>query len=76
MLQWTPGAGVENVMHPRWWPYYHKTIEAGKKLIVGGSREEIVALKREFGTDLKQFLISTQVGRPEELDEILDLVSC
>ena len=31
MIQWTPGSGVDPVMSPKWWPLYHKTVEAGKK---------------------------------------------
>ncbi|NLG26402.1 MAG: hypothetical protein GX557_00700, partial [Chloroflexi bacterium] len=29
MLQWTPGDGQEPIAHPRWWPLFHKTVEAG-----------------------------------------------
>jgi len=72
MLQWTPGAGVEPVYHPRWWPLYHKTVEAGKKVFVGGaSVESLLDMKREFGDDLKQFLIAMQVASPEQAAEVM-----
>jgi hypothetical protein len=40
MIQWTPGSGAEDVTNRRWWPYYHKTIEAGEKLILLGFHGE------------------------------------
>jgi hypothetical protein len=59
MLQWTPGAGVEPCEHRRWWPLYHKTFDAGKKVFVGiGSKEGFYALKKEFGEQFKQFMIA------------------
>ena len=76
MLQWTPGAGAEPGGDSRWWPLYHKTIEAGKKVYVGvSSLEELRGLKREFGPRLKQFLISLGAGSRPQADEILRLVS-
>lgn len=77
MLQWTPGAGAEPVTDRRWWPYYHKTIEAGKKLILFGfdGQENLHALKREFGAKLRNFMISMRVDTPLQADEILTLVS-
>ncbi|MCX5759424.1 MAG: hypothetical protein NTU83_13140, partial [Candidatus Hydrogenedentes bacterium] len=52
MLQWTPGAGVEVPDHPRWWPYYHKTVDAGKRIYVHTCEgpESLLRMKREFGT--------------------------
>lgn len=59
MIQWTPGAGSEPPAHPRWWPLYHKTVEAGKKMFLAiHGRAELAALKREFGPKLKHFLLS------------------
>jgi len=59
MIQWTPGAGVEPTDHPRWWPLFHKTIEAGKKIILTDCQgiDSLRALKREFGPKLRQFMI-------------------
>jgi len=59
IIQWTPGAGVEPPAHPRWWPLFHKTIDAGKKVFIAVDElEDILALKREFGPKLKQMLIA------------------
>lgn len=78
MIQWTPGAGVEPPPHPRWWPLYHKTIEAGKKLMVNGAAtlENVRALKREFGEGFKQFLITGQAGSVEEAERIINEAEC
>jgi len=75
MLQWTPGAGAEPSMHKRWWSLYHKTIDADKKLIVGGNIDELKALKKEFGMKLKHFIISIQAESLSQADDILNIVS-
>lgn len=73
MLQWTPGAGVEAMDHPRWWPLYHKTVDAGKKVYLGecSGIESLRALKREFGPKLKQFLIGWHAGSLSEAEEFI-----
>ncbi|MGQ9732328.1 MAG: hypothetical protein ACUVX8_13800 [Candidatus Zipacnadales bacterium] len=73
MLQWTPGAGVEGPDHERWWPLYHKTVEAGKKIYAGyvPSIERLQDLKREFGPKLKQFLIQMSARDLKHAEEIL-----
>ncbi|HOV75459.1 MAG TPA: hypothetical protein PK967_15940 [Candidatus Hydrogenedentes bacterium] len=75
MLQWTPGAGVEPPDHPRWWPYYHKTIEAGKKIYVHSCEgvENLRRLKREFGTALDSFLIGMAAETPRQAHEIIKM---
>jgi len=76
MLQWTPGAGVENTDHPKWWPLYHKTLEAGKKLIIGaGSVESLKALKKEFGEDIKQFIIGMGAESKEQGEKFLKVAT-
>jgi len=76
MLQWTPGAGAEPCPHRRWWPLYHKTVEAGKKVFVGGAGfEDLAAMKREFGPKLKQFMIRTGVRDLAEAEKALAMVS-
>jgi 5-methyltetrahydrofolate--homocysteine methyltransferase len=77
MIQWTPGAGVEPVAHPRWWPLYHRTVEAGKRVILLGARdgEELQALRQEFGPKLKSFMISIEAVSPQRAEEMLALVS-
>ena len=73
-IQWTPGSGVEPLAHARWWPLYHRTVEAGKKVVLlgVGGLAELAALKREFGPELKQFLLSMHVRSAAEAEEILE----
>ena len=74
MLQWTPGAGVEPSFHERWYPLFHKTVEAGKKgIMMGRMTPEIVrGLKREFGEKLKQIALKTWVQSEDEARAIID----
>lgn len=72
MLQWTSGAGMEPTWHERWWPIYHKTLEAGKKLYISAeNKEQLIALKREFGEKTKGMLIHMEVRTPQEAEECL-----
>jgi len=72
MLQWTPGAGVEPTWHPRWWKYYHKTFDAGKKLLVGAENtEQLLALKKEFGEQCKGFLIGMGARDARQAEEFM-----
>jgi 5-methyltetrahydrofolate--homocysteine methyltransferase len=77
MLQWTPGAGIEPIMDRRWWPLYHKTIEAGKKVALLGfsGLDNLCAFKKEFGPKLKQCMISMHAESFQQAEEILRLVS-
>ncbi|MGQ9681728.1 MAG: hypothetical protein ACUVX9_04230 [Anaerolineae bacterium] len=76
MLQWVPGAGVEPPDHPRWWPLFHKTVEAGKKVYIAcASAEGLRALKHEFGPRLKQFLIGHNAASLAEAEEFQRLAS-
>ena len=77
MVQWTPGAGVEPVGHERWWPLYHRTVEAGKRVILlgVGNVEELIALKQEFGPKLKAFMISAQATSIQQAEKMLALAS-
>ena len=76
MIQWTPGAGAETVADQRWWPLYHKTIDAGKKmaLLQFPGVDNLRLLKTEFGPKLKQFLISIQAESHAEAEAILEIV--
>ena len=77
ILQWTPGDGVEALADRRWWPLYHKTVDAGKKMHLRGLEglEEVRILKREFGPKLKQFLLHVTVESLREADELIRTVS-
>ena len=76
MLQWTPGAGEPPTYHSRWWHLYHKTVEAGKKLMINcDTIETLKTLKNEFGTGLKEFLIGMRAESPKHAEEILKVAS-
>lgn len=76
MIQWTPGAGTESTADCRWWPLYHKTVEAGKRVMIGvESADELGMLKREFGSQLKQFMITMRADSVQHAQEILRWVS-
>ena len=72
-----PGAGQEPTYHKRWWPLYHKTVDAGKKMLINcDTIETLKVLKKEFGPKLKQFLIRNMRARsPEHAEEILKVAS-
>jgi len=76
MIQWTPGAGIEPDWHERWWPLHHKTLDAGKKLMIGGGgREQLLALKREFGAKSKGMHLSLwaeTVGEAERMIQMME----
>ena len=75
MLQWTPGAGAEPPHDRRWWPLYHKTIDAGKKVcILCKGIDNLRTLRREFGPKLKQFLIWSAAESIEEAEKVLEAV--
>ncbi|MHB9022919.1 MAG: hypothetical protein ACYC7E_01905 [Armatimonadota bacterium] len=77
MLQWTPGAGNESPAHPRWWPMHHKSLDAGKRLFLGiANKEELLALKREFGQQTKMMLINMPAKSKEEAEEYLRIMEC
>lgn len=76
MIQWTPGAGAEPTDHKRWWRFYHKTIDAGKKVLIGcSSIENLQALKDEFGEKLKAFLINMRANSPTQAETILEIAT-
>ncbi|MBN1580918.1 MAG: hypothetical protein JXA89_09475 [Anaerolineae bacterium] len=76
MLQWTPGAGTVPTTDKRWWPLYHKTIDAGKKIMIdAGGIDEIRALGKEFGPKLKQFMLMVRADTLQQADQIIGIVS-
>ena len=76
MIQWTPGAGVEPTWHKRWWPVFHKTFDAGKKLYLHWDGEptveDIRVYRREFGPRFKQFLFSMRANSAERARDLLN----
>jgi len=75
IIQWTPGAGVEPDWHERWGPLHHKTIEACKKLMIGGGGEgQLLALKREFGEKCKSMHLTVWAETPEGAERLIKLM--
>ena len=78
VLQWTPGAGTEDCFNPRWWPLYHKTIDAGKGVFIGsGDFDGLMRMKKEFGPKLKRFLIGYWAGglSVKDAQKVIDAVT-
>ncbi|HUW31301.1 MAG TPA: hypothetical protein VM223_06780 [Planctomycetota bacterium] len=74
MIQWTPGAGAEPVWHKRWWPLYHKTFDAGKRVLVWADNiESMMVLKKEFKQHFKSFLLNISVESPKQAEEALKM---
>ncbi len=80
MIQWTSGAGIEPVWDRRWWPLYHKTIDAGKKMMLLGFQGEeglyyLEQLKKEFREKLSHFMISLKADTVKQGEKAISLVS-
>jgi 5-methyltetrahydrofolate--homocysteine methyltransferase len=75
MLQWTPGAGIEPADHPRWWPLFHKTFAAGKRVMIGcEGLDSLLALRQEFGDQWGWFVLNMHADSLEEAHAILQVV--
>ncbi|HHT26706.1 MAG TPA: hypothetical protein GXZ82_05610 [Firmicutes bacterium] len=81
MIQWQPGAGAEPAWHPRWWPMYHRNLAAGKKMLVhiaGRGREveeRLLALKKEFGSQMKGMMLTLWAPDSETAMKWLDMMT-
>jgi 5-methyltetrahydrofolate--homocysteine methyltransferase len=74
MIQWTPGSGHPPIEDPTWWPLYHKTVDAGKRLFIGGvTMEGLGRLAAEFGPRLRRFLIGMDVRTAAEAEKAIAL---
>ena len=62
-------------MDRRWWPLYHKTLEAGKKLALLGfsGMDHLKAFKREFGPKFKQCLIGISAESLHQAEDMLNI---
>jgi hypothetical protein len=77
MIQWTPGAGAAETADRRWWPLYHRILDAGKKVFIYSSSaaDDLVALKREFGAKAGNMLIGASATTPAAAAELLRRMS-
>ncbi len=75
MIQWTPGAGIEDALDRRWWPLFHRVFEAGKTVFPAGNPtdEQLTALRREFGESSKRFLFGLWRATAEEAERAIAL---
>ena len=57
---------------------HHKSLDAGKKLILMGgcTKNVILDLKREFGAQFKNFLLTSWANNEKEARELMDAASC
>jgi 5-methyltetrahydrofolate--homocysteine methyltransferase len=77
MIQWTPGEGHEPPHHERWWPLYHRILDAGKKVYSYSCDgvDGLHALQREFGPQFRQFMIGISASTIREAEEIIAAAS-
>jgi 5-methyltetrahydrofolate--homocysteine methyltransferase len=76
-LQWTPGAGEPGTPDPVWWPLYHKSFEAGKKVVIDcHDFDQMAALKKEFGPNVKNFLMGFWANSREEGERAMKFMEC
>ncbi|MEI6808107.1 MAG: hypothetical protein WCN95_05245 [bacterium] len=75
MIQWTPGAGQPGPSDRKWWPLHHKSLDAGKKLILAANKDEMLALKKEFGCQFKDIMLTMWADSKQAAEEILELAS-
>ena len=76
MLQWTPGAGAEPTWHSCWWPMYHKTLDAGKRLYIWAENvEQLRSIKREFGEQSKRMLIGVTAKNAREAEACMQVMA-
>ncbi len=75
VIQWVPGAGVEQGWEKRWWPVYRRILEAGKRIFFDGtdSIEAMQAMKREFGADLNRFAMNIDARSKEHAEKLIGL---
>lgn len=76
-IQWNPGAGRPPVADPQWWPYYHKTFEAGKRIHLRHVKdiEAFKAMKKEFGSKMKNFLLHARFPALAQAEEFIAVLS-
>ena len=78
MVQWTPGDGREQTWESRWWPYFHRIFDAGKRVFIGVPNDIAVlnALKKEFGPDFNSFLLRSWAKDKAAAQAFIGHASC
>jgi len=72
MIQWTPGAGAAPVWDRRWWPLYHRILDAGKRvLLMEFDAARIQDFKSEFGTGVTRFMFSVVTKTAQEARDLV-----
>ena len=68
VLQWVPGAGNPSGSDKKWWPMYHRILEAGKRIQLAGAftLDDILPVKKEFGKKFYKFMINMTGLETEE----------
>lgn len=68
-IEWTPQSGIEQGGDLRWYPMYHRILDAGKSLqIIGAQADEVIPLLDELGS--KGLFI--MAGGCEDVQELAD----
>ncbi|MBN1867862.1 hypothetical protein JW916_11265 [Candidatus Sumerlaeota bacterium] len=76
VVQWQPGSNAARAWDPQWWPMYHKTVDAGKKLFIDcNDLDSLKAMRKEFGAKLKQFMLIVNLPSPDDAPRFLDAAS-
>lgn len=75
MIQWVPGEGQEPPDHPKWWPLFHRILDAGKKVFLTPCRgiDELRALHREFREAIRGMMIQIEVPNLADARTVMDI---
>lgn len=75
LIQWIPGAGEYPSADRKWWPYFHKTFDAGKKIYLRNISNQIDAfleMRTEFGSNIKNFLVRAEFPNITEAKRFME----
>ncbi len=72
MIKWAAGASNEETPYPKWWPLYHRILEAGKSVMVAACNgDDLLAYRREFEEQCKRMHITTWARTAGEARRLL-----
>lgn len=72
-IQWTPPANQPGPADPKWWPIYHRIIDAGKSIMVIWAKpKEVEPLFEEFGPE-RLHIIIRWIGEEEARSMLADI---